>query len=219
MLGLILTEHGRSLRSGGKTHEAEVLLDESISRLAALRDGPLDAKRLQGFDPGVIRDNAVFLVAFAEVELGLARSADPKRRQDALRAFDTAIATLNGLLRRSSIPLRRTTLGMAYLGRGALRSEAADGESDWNEARKVLENIANEFPLNPTYQGSLARVLERLGKLALDKGDRSSARSLFIDAMRRTRLALEANPDSPDDRVNLDRLRKDLGGIGEKAAQ
>jgi tetratricopeptide (TPR) repeat protein len=219
VFGLMLSECGRSFRAGGNVYEAEKLLIEAIDRLGALSTNPLDANRLGGFDGGVIRDNATFLVAYAQMELAHAYGAELSPRQEALRKYDAAIATLNGLVRRSPIPYRRRILGLAHLSRGLLRQTAAESESDCNEARRLFEKLVHDSPHDAIYQGLLARVLERQGKLSLDKGDRSSARSLLQDALTHTQAALDANPDSPDDRENLVRVRKDLEAVGERAAR
>ncbi len=81
----------------------------------------------------------------------------------------------------------------------------------------MLEKLVAEFPHNATYQGPLALVLGHFGRLALHKGDRSAARPLLEEALRHEKQALDANPDSPPDRLNHTRLLDDLAAAGRSA--
>jgi eukaryotic-like serine/threonine-protein kinase len=218
LLAMMLEDWAKTLARGGRSHEAEPPLLESIGRLTALRDEPLDPSRLRRIPESLIRDNASFCLALAQTELGLILSAEPARRGEAERAFDAAITGLDRLgASRTPIPLRRAALGQALLDRGSLRTLNGlthEAESDWTVARKLLSGLVSEFPHNAAYRTPLALALERLGRLAVAKGDLGAARPLLEEAVVHHRRALEANPDSPADRQALPQLLKDLEAAG-----
>jgi tetratricopeptide (TPR) repeat protein len=222
VLAMMLEDCGRSLREGGKAHEAEQLIAEAIQRLTGLRDRSLDPARLGKIPEAVIRDNAAFILTLAQAELGLTLSSDPARQAEAGNAFDAAIFGLDRLgACRSPIPRRRQALGLAYLGRGSLRASggrAVEAESDWNEARKLLAGLVAEFPQNAGYRGPLGRSLGHLGRLKAAKGERAAAHPILVEAGKHLRQALEANPDNPADRQALLQALKDLDAASRPTA-
>jgi serine/threonine-protein kinase len=223
ILAMTLTECSQSFREGGKPQVAEPRVAEAIKWLNPLLDQPLDRKRLGKIPEGAIRDNARFILALAQTELGLTVSADPARRTQAIKEFDAAI---DGLLRqgaaKSPIAGRRKALGLAYIGRagchasgGALRL----AEPDWIEARKLLEKLAANFPRNAGFRGPLALASGQIARLLLEHGDKAAARPLFEQAIGHHRQSLEANPESPADRQALPVLLKELELAGGSASQ
>ena len=63
VFAVALKDWGESLYEGGKSKEAEPVIDEAIRRLRALKDGQLDPNRLASLQERAIRDNAAFILA------------------------------------------------------------------------------------------------------------------------------------------------------------
>jgi len=218
ILGVFLKDQGRALHHAGNTREAESQLLQAIERLRVLVDGPLVPTKLGKLAGDVVRANAAFIFRLAQIELGLALSSEEGRRSDARRSLDAAVDGLKALgANKSPNAGNRKALALALLARGSLGLTPAEAQADWGEARQLLEKLAAESPHTAAYHGPLAMALGRLGRLALDQGNRTAARKLLEQAVQHERRALEANSDGLAGRENLDRLLKDLDSVAGSA--
>jgi tetratricopeptide (TPR) repeat protein len=223
MLAMTLTEWSRSFREKDDPQNALPRVTEAIQWLTALVERPLESRRRGRYPEVVIRDNARYILALAQTELGGTLSGISGQRAKAVQAFDKAI---EGLMRigaaSSPVAGRRRALGLAYIGRGsclAAQGNMPGAERDWAEARNVLVKLAADFPHNASFQGSLGLVLGYLGRRELEKGDKPAARPLLEQAIGHYWKVLDANPDSPLYGAGLPRIVKDLEAAGGAAAR
>jgi eukaryotic-like serine/threonine-protein kinase len=210
VFAMALEDWGKSLCQGGKPKDAEPVIAEAINRLGPLKDGRLIPERLASFTERAVRDNATFILALAQTELGTILSRDPTRRSEADLAFKSSIDGLSELGgARATLPRRRMAFALAQIGRASLRAsngDATGAESELVEARKILQALTKGFPHNPRYCGTLGLALGQLGRLVLARKENAAGRAMLSEAIENHRKALEANPDSPADKEALARL-------------
>jgi tetratricopeptide (TPR) repeat protein/tRNA A-37 threonylcarbamoyl transferase component Bud32 len=135
--------------------------------------------------------------------------------------FGAAFAILADLWKKNQrVPFMEGDLAASLGGRGAARLALLKGKLDPNalilaqkdcvKAREYLEQLVVRWPGHYVYQSLLGQSLATLGRIAEAQGNADQAHGLLTPAHERHKLALKANPNSPDDKILEPALRREI---------
>jgi serine/threonine-protein kinase len=202
---MVMRSLAESLREDGRNTQAKEVLRAHLNKAASL----------SAANPG--ENNCKFVLAVGRVEMGRSLAIDPKNRPVALRAFGDGINELEALVR--DFPLfqpYRVDLAGALDSRGEVlldMQQLEPAEADLKRARALLEKLRDDSRESLGIESRLGENLGHLGRLALDRDNRTEARGLFEEAASRHEAALRANPRSRKDAHFAKRIRETLARL------
>ncbi len=98
-------------------------------------------------------------------------------------------------------PDRREGLALAYLSRGSVRQLAgrpeAEVTADYEEARKLFESLAQEFPGFPEHRHNLAKILRNRGKFLFGAGRWLDAEKVYRQLVPLLTALVRESSDEP----------------------
>lgn len=210
MLGYRCVE-GEALRELGRWAESEAALDDAIRRAdALLAASPTDV-------------NARYLRLAALITRG-ETLAGAGGRDDAARAdFDAAVAGFESLAAEAGEVVHfREFLSIALLARAQGPARPDPPRADLDRAAAILDELLKPDAAHPAYCGLMGRVQGSIARLELrqaaDPAAREAARRRLARAADLQRVALKANPRSPEDQRALREHEAALRSIDAPAA-
>jgi eukaryotic-like serine/threonine-protein kinase len=144
--------------------------------------------------------------------------------EGASSVFNGAFVILANLLKSNQhVPFMEGELAASLNGRGAARLAIQKTKPDANaltqaqkecaKAREYLDQLCTKWPKNYVYQSSLGQTLANLGRIAKAQGDPKGAREFLKLALERHRIAIETNPNSPDDKAHETAIREEIEAL------
>jgi tetratricopeptide (TPR) repeat protein len=181
---------GQAILGQAKPLDAVALFDDAIRRADALiaRDSDIN-------DVRIVRASALHYQARAYQRA--------HRRDDAWRSADAAVGELERLVGNSPTIHYPGRLAEALLTRASIHHDfgrSLEARNDLERAVGIADDLLKKSPNRPAFSALAGRAWGRLGIADAEALDPNSARTRFDRALKLLAVALESNPDEPDNR-------------------